>query len=73
MIGGARLYAEALPEADRIYLTDVAGEPAADTFFPALDPGQWRETPLGEHPADERHPFALRFLLLERVRPSGRG
>ncbi len=73
VIGGARLYAEALPQADRIYLTDVAGEPAADTFFPALDPGQWRETPLGEHPADERHAFALRFLLLERVRPSGRG
>lgn len=66
VIGGARLYAEALPEADRIYLTEIAAEVEADTFFPALATEQWRETVLGEHPADERNPFALRFLLLER-------
>lgn len=73
VIGGARLYAEALAEAERIYLTDVAGEPGGDTFFPAIDPGQWRETLLGAHPADERNAYALRFLLLERVRPAVRG
>jgi dihydrofolate reductase len=70
VIGGAQLYAQALREADRIYLTDIAGEVAGDTLFPALEPGQWRESMLGEHAADERNPFALRFLLLERARPS---
>jgi dihydrofolate reductase len=69
VIGGAQLYADALPQADRIYLTDLAGEVEGDTFFPALDARQWRETLLGEHPADERNRFALRFLLLERVCP----
>jgi dihydrofolate reductase len=69
VIGGARLYAEALPEADRIYLTEVAGEPEADTYFPELEPGDWRETLLAEQPADGRNAFALRFLLLERLRP----
>jgi dihydrofolate reductase len=66
VIGGGQLYADALPDADRIYLTDVIGEVDADTYFPALVPGQWRETVLGEHPADERNPWAFRFLLLER-------
>ena len=73
VIGGAQLYADALPQADRIYLTDMAGEVEGDTFFPALDARQWRETLLGEHPADERNRFALRFLLLERVRPPEAG
>jgi len=66
VMGGARLYAEALPEADRIYLTDVVGEVEADTYFPELRPEDWRESLLGEQPADERNRFALRWLLLER-------
>lgn len=73
VIGGAQLYAEALDSADRIYLTEVEGEPAGDTLFPALDGRGWRETLLGEHPADGRNPHAVRFLLLERVRPAAGG
>ena len=69
VIGGAQLYAEALEQADRIYLTDVVGEAEGDAFFAAPDPRQRRESVLGEHPADERHRFPLRFLLLERIRP----
>ena len=73
VMGGARLYAEALPDADRIYLTDVVGEVDADTFFPDFHPENWRETLLGEQPADERNRFALRWLLLERKGgPEGR-
>jgi dihydrofolate reductase len=71
VIGGAQLYAQALPEADRIYLTDVEGEVEGDTFFPEPDPADWRASLLGEHPADERHGFALKFRLLERRRPAG--
>jgi dihydrofolate reductase len=68
VIGGAQLYAEALPVADRIYLTDIVGEVDGDAFFPTPVPGRWRESMLGEHPADDRNRFALRFLLLERER-----
>lgn len=44
VIGGGAVYAEALPLADRIYLTEVAAEPAGDTRFPVLDPATWAET-----------------------------
>lgn len=70
VIGGAQLYARALPEADRIYLTEIDGDVPADAYFPALAPGDWRESVLGEQAADERHRFALRFLLLERRPPA---
>jgi len=43
VIGGGELYEEALPRAQRIYLTHVDLAPPADTYFPALDPAQWRE------------------------------
>ena len=67
VIGGAQIYHEALPYADKIYLTEIeASFPDADTFFPELDRTQWTETVLGEHPADGRNPHACRFLLLAR-------
>jgi dihydrofolate reductase len=44
VIGGAALYREALPLADRLYITEVKAAPAGDVvFFPAIDRGHWRE------------------------------
>ncbi len=44
VIGGSALYAEALPRATTIYLTELARDvPDADTFFPSLSPREWRE------------------------------
>jgi len=37
VIGGAYLYAEALPKADTIYLTTVEGDKEATVFFPEID------------------------------------
>lgn len=71
VIGGGQLYADALPEADRIYLTDIVGDVEGDIFFPPIAAGQWRESVLGEHPADAANRFALRFLLLERQHLAG--
>ncbi len=42
--GGAQVYAEALPVADRLALTLVEAEPEGDTLFPEVDWSQWRET-----------------------------
>jgi dihydrofolate reductase len=64
--GGAAIYALYLPLAERIYLTEVAAEPAGDTFFPELDPEAWREVSRESHPADERHAHAFDFVTLER-------
>ncbi|MDD3762779.1 MAG: dihydrofolate reductase [Nevskiales bacterium] len=67
VIGGAELYRQALPLADRLYLTEVDAEAEGDAWFPALDAGQWRERARESHPADERHAHAYAFVTLERV------
>lgn len=67
VIGGAAVYALALPRADTIYLTEVHATVAGDTLFPALDPTCWREVSRERHGADERHPYAYSFVILERV------
>jgi dihydrofolate reductase len=43
VVGGAGVYAEALPVADRLALTFVDAEPDGDTFFPAVDWSDWVE------------------------------
>jgi dihydrofolate reductase len=66
VIGGASLYAEALPRAERIYLTRVHARPAGDVFFPSLESGEWGEALISEHPADARHAHAFSVYLLVR-------
>lgn len=68
VFGGARVFEEFLPLADRIYLTEVETEVDADTYFPKLDPADWREVERMRHSADERHPYAFSFVTLDRVR-----
>ena len=68
VIGGAELYAAFLPLADRILLTEVEAEPEGDTFFPSLDPGEWRETARERHAPDDENPYAYSFVTLERAR-----
>lgn len=70
VIGGGEIYHEALPRAQRIYLTRVHTRFDADTFFPQLDPAEWRETAREDHAADERNPFAYSFLKLEKRLPT---
>jgi dihydrofolate reductase len=43
-VGGADLYAQVLPRADRLYLTEIQAEYEGDAWFPAFDLGEWRET-----------------------------
>ena len=66
VIGGARLYAEALPRAARLYLTRVHASPTGDTTFPRYDPSAWRVVDSVAHAADERHAYAFTIETLER-------
>lgn len=68
VIGGAALFAEAYPIAERFYLTKVHGEVPGDTFFPPWQPEDWIEVSREEHPKDERHPYAFTFLQYRRRR-----
>jgi dihydrofolate reductase len=42
VIGGGEIYAEAMPLADRLYISHVALRPDGDVFFPAIDPAVWK-------------------------------
>ncbi|MGG5260733.1 dihydrofolate reductase [Phycicoccus avicenniae] len=42
--GGGQVYAEAMPYAHRLLVTEVFDEPDGDVHFPPIDPGTWRET-----------------------------
>lgn len=66
VIGGAMLYAEALPAARRIYLTRVYGRPAGDVYFPELNRAEWHESLVLEHPADMDHLYAFSIVQLDR-------
>lgn len=59
VIGGAELYAAALPLADRLQLTEIDATFKGDTWFPAIDPHQWRETTRESHHADEGFDYAF--------------
>ncbi len=66
VVGGANLYRQLLPQADRLYLTLVHTRVSGDAWFPDYQAGAWRETAREDHAADERNPFAYSFLTLER-------
>ena len=66
VIGGTSLFAESLPIADRIHLTEVDAVVEGDTFFPEFDRGQWVEREVERHAADERHAYPFRIVVLER-------
>ncbi len=66
IIGGAELFAEALPRADRIYLTRVHAEFEGDVFFPAFDESEWKEVAREDHDADEENASSYSFCRLER-------
>lgn len=66
VIGGAELFKEALPRADRLHLTIVDAEPEGDTFMPEIDLANWEEVSREEHPADARHAHPYSYALYER-------
>lgn len=66
VIGGAQLYAELLPRAQRIYLTRIEAVFEGDAWFPPLLAETWRESARSAHAPDERNPYPYTFLVLER-------
>lgn len=68
VIGGAEIYAQALDEADKVYLTEIDGEYPGDAFFPDLDPKQWRETNREPHGPDGKGGPAFSFVVYARMR-----
>ena len=59
VIGGGQLYAEALPQADELVLTEIDADLAGDTFFPAWDRAAFVETSRVPQQATDGTPFAF--------------
>ena len=69
IMGGAQVYAEALPRAGRMHFTLVHESFAGDTHFPEFDRDEWCEISLDDREADEQSPCAYSFVVLERKNP----
>lgn len=68
VIGGAELFREALPRADRLYLTVVHADVEGDTFFPAVTARHWTLLKSEHRAADGANSYDLSFEVYERTR-----
>lgn len=66
IIGGAEIYAAALPFTTRIYLTEVDAESAGDSRFPAIEPADWSRRLAGAAAQSSRNEHSCRFFVLDR-------
>ena len=70
VIGGGEIYQQALPKADRIYLTHVHTQVPADVYFPKFTLDEWQEVRCEEVPAGEKDSYPTTFRVLERKFPN---
>ena len=67
IIGGASIYEQTLPMAERLCLTFVHHEFEGDTFFPEWEASEWHEVERVDCCADEKNAFDYSFVTLERA------
>ena len=67
VIGGAEIYAQALPRLDRLYLTEIDAEIDGDAYFPEIEPRAWREADRSNPVLDEASGLSYCFITLHRV------
>lgn len=68
IIGGGEIYRLFLPQADRVYLTEVDLDVAGDTYLPVLPPSQWREVSRETHEKAEKDSAGFILRVLDRIR-----
>lgn len=64
--GGASVYKQFLPLAQKLYLTYVRATPEGDTFFPEINLAEWTETKREDHKADPKNKYDYSFVVLEK-------
>jgi dihydrofolate reductase len=62
VIGGAEIYAQAMPFAERLEITQIHATLEGDAYFPPIDPALWRETTRESHPAGPHDDAAYDFV-----------
>ena len=66
VFGGAQVFKEFLPMAERLYLTTVDAEVEGDTYFD-MGKDDWRVVTNDRHEADDRHKYAFNIYVLDRI------
>lgn len=64
--GGAMVYQQFLPLADRMYLTYIDHDFDGDIFFPEFNMNDWQEISRENHQPDEKNLYPYSFVILER-------
>jgi dihydrofolate reductase len=67
VIGGAQVFTQALPIAQRFYLTEVYADSGADVFFPKYDKAEWKEVTRNEFATGPKNDHAFSILQMERI------
>ncbi|MBB4051587.1 dihydrofolate reductase [Devosia subaequoris] len=70
VIGGGDIYAQALPLADRLYISHVDLEPDGDVHFPPIDPAEWRVVDEPGMPRSERDAATYTIRVYQRIHGS---
>lgn len=71
ILGGGEIYQQSMELWDRVYLTEVDVTVEGDTYFPALNPAEWREIFREAHAPDAKNEYAFTFRILERIATAG--
>jgi dihydrofolate reductase len=71
IIGGGQLFEQLLSRANRLYLTRIDAEFEGDSYFPLLNPEQWRVIWREEIDSSEDNPYGVQFLIVERIHNTG--
>ncbi len=65
LIGGAQLYAQAMPLAQQLVITEIDADYEGDAFAPAIDAAEWKETQRTKHTSAQGLGYSL--VTLERI------
>ncbi|MCP1123601.1 dihydrofolate reductase [Bacillus sp. 3103sda1] len=61
VIGGAEIFKEVLPFADRLYITKIEEVFEGDTFFPEINYDEWKEISVEQGVTDEKNPYTYAY------------
>lgn len=68
VIGGANIFEQFLPLANRMYLTMIDTEIDGDVYFPECNPSEWHETSRKQYAADEKNKYTYAFFTFDRIK-----
>ncbi|ALC90190.1 dihydrofolate reductase [Bacillus sp. FJAT-18017] len=66
VIGGAEIFKELFPYADKLYLTMIHAQFEGDTYFPIFRPNEWELDSREKGLRDEKNPYDYEFLIYKR-------